>query len=222
MAAFIFFSTVWRRLRSQPPTGAPQMFRGGDFDIDKNGSEARDHPSSEDLLLDLQLRRFFKREYGHAQPPESAFVRLMRANTQYASRLPSLTEAAYRSLTGQISARLLSSGVALAVLLAVLGANTSQLLRGGQDEVFRDAPARATTQYAIHNSQQAVEVWRERLEAEEAELPTPHTSASPRGLMQVEPSDDLIMTSPHRPLKSRGSAEQQDLMEPPLMLGSQF
>src|SRR5205085_998546 len=46
---------------------------------DENGEEGEDDRSYGDALLDLQMRLFFRREYGSAEPPAHLFQRVLWA-----------------------------------------------------------------------------------------------------------------------------------------------
>ena len=106
---------------------------------DENGEEGEDDRSYGDALLDLQMRLFFRREYGSAEPPAHLFQRVLwaieRHNHQKAawpdhSRIP---QALARSVQRWRSA--FSSAAALFTLLTsnlpVLSATTP--CNGGQD-----------------------------------------------------------------------------------------
>ncbi|HEX9987779.1 MAG TPA: hypothetical protein VGE45_04775 [Chloroflexia bacterium] len=111
-------------------------------------------------MLDAQLRLFMRADFEGVEPPAGQYARVERLISHdeevagnlpiHASLpssrpfLPSLTSDMptspfraskpsgrfYRFLTGTASARLLPGGIALTVMMMVLGANVSQLLNG--------------------------------------------------------------------------------------------
>jgi hypothetical protein len=100
---------------------------------------ARDNDLSyEDALLDIQLRNFFKAEYGAAQPPSGVFPRLLAAiRAHERGEEPSgitgpvaAFMSLYRVLQASSTQRLVSGAVTAALLVAVLSSNSVHFLTG--------------------------------------------------------------------------------------------
>jgi hypothetical protein len=94
--------------------------------------------SYEDALLDLQIGNYLKAEYGHAQPQSAVFPRLLAAiraheQKQTTTRGPlpvTAFMALYRALHSPAAGKLVSSGIAAVVMIAVLSSNSAQFTRG--------------------------------------------------------------------------------------------
>jgi hypothetical protein len=113
--------------------------------------------SYEDALLDSQIRQCMAAEYSNVEPPPGVFARVVQAihedvepNAKWRMRaaefiryaspatwvpaIPqsfgALVSALYRPLTGPAMARLVPGVVALTLVMAVMGAGTSHLVRG--------------------------------------------------------------------------------------------
>lgn len=100
--------------------------------------------SYQDALLDLSVRLYMQEEYGSVKPPTGAFRKLMRAiegrlnmgadHGGQSSRKPAQAATSFLSafrnaLSGQIAARLLPGGVAMALTLGIgLAANAGHAL----------------------------------------------------------------------------------------------
>jgi hypothetical protein len=102
------------------------------------GADAEHDLSYEDVLLDLQLRQYFKAEYGVSEPPARVFPRLMSAIqahergrvTPEASRPVAAFVAIYRVLRTTTAHRLVSGGIAAALMIAILSSNSAHFLTG--------------------------------------------------------------------------------------------
>lgn len=113
--------------------------------------------SYEDALLDAQLRLFLRAEYEDVQPPEGQYNQVthiiaQRSHVEPRPRLltPLLRGRiyVYRKLTGPVLARLAPGGVALALLLMVLGTNASVMLRGDRGVLYGSYDSSAPTPVA--------------------------------------------------------------------------
>ena len=127
------------------------------YDASEEGTAPPDELSYEDALLDAQLRLFMRADFEGVEPPAGQYAQVERLISQDKEAdgsllLPSLPFSSpflppsdlptspfrgsrpsgrfYRLLTGTASSRLLPGGIALALMMMVLGANASQLLRG--------------------------------------------------------------------------------------------
>ncbi|MEO8287284.1 MAG: hypothetical protein ABI670_12740 [Chloroflexota bacterium] len=92
--------------------------------------------SYEDALLGLEIRSFLQAEYGQTEPPAGVFRRIMRAieqqlATESRKTQPEFIARFYRAMSGPFTARLVPGAVALSLMVAVLGTNFPQVLRGG-------------------------------------------------------------------------------------------
>jgi hypothetical protein len=113
--------------------------------------------SYEDALLDTQISRSLHSEFGALQPPANSFHRLLAAidgkrtarpappDTGLAGSIApvwSFRRAAYGLITGPGVARLVPGGVALMLVLGVLGSDTTLLLPGnrGMHDLARPTP----------------------------------------------------------------------------------
>lgn len=94
--------------------------------------------SYEDALLDPQIRQYFKAEYGLAQPPSGVFPRLLAAiraheagdTAPQGTRTSAAFLTLYRVLRTSTVQRLVSGGIAAALVIAVLSSNSAHFLRG--------------------------------------------------------------------------------------------
>lgn len=94
--------------------------------------------SYEDAIFDLQLRNFFRAEYGQVEPPPRAFPRLLAAirahergqAVQEAPRPIAAMLSVYRALRTTTAHRLVSGGIAAALMIAVISSNSASFLRG--------------------------------------------------------------------------------------------
>lgn len=94
--------------------------------------------SYEDALLDLQISNYLKAEYGFEQPPSGVFPRLLAAIRAHERREPVIEGsrrvaafmAVYRVLHSPATSKLVSGGIAAAVMIAVLSSNSVTFLRG--------------------------------------------------------------------------------------------
>lgn len=125
------------------------------YNLSEQGDSPPEELSYEDALLDAQLRLFMRADFDGVSPPSGQYAQVEQLILQDKEAegslltLPSLPSPRpalqsptspfptsqpsgrlYRLLMCTASVRLLPSGIALALLLMVLGANVSQLLRG--------------------------------------------------------------------------------------------
>ena len=132
------------------------------------GAAAECDLSYEDALLDLQLRQYFKSEYGFTEPPARVWPRLIAAvhahergqATLEASRPIAALASIYRALRTTTAHRLVSGGIAAAVMVAVLSSNSAQFLRGTAVSFVREEAM--PTPSAIVSGRDAIELATER------------------------------------------------------------
>ncbi|MDQ3929830.1 MAG: hypothetical protein M3328_11895 [Chloroflexota bacterium] len=139
--------------------GLPTRTKAKLYNAPEEGNAPPDELSYEDALLDAQLRLFMRAEFDGVEPPAWQYAQVERLISQDKETdgsliLPSLPSSTpflpaltsdlpaspfrvsrpsgrfYRLLMGTASSRLLPGGIALALMMMVLGANVSQLLRG--------------------------------------------------------------------------------------------
>jgi hypothetical protein len=118
--------------------------------------------SYEDALLDLQLRNYFRAEFGVAQPPSGLFPRLLAAIRAHERREaaiePPRPRAAllslYRLLGAPAAGRLVSGGIAAAIMIAVLSSNSAHFLRGTAVSLVREEST-PTAQVALSEAEAA-------------------------------------------------------------------
>lgn len=127
------------------------------YDVSKEGAAPPEELSYEDALLDAQLRLFMRADFKGVEPPSGQYAQVERLISQDKEAdnsliLPSLPSSSpflppsdlpaspfrasrpsgrfYRLLTAPASVRLLPGGIALALMIMVLGANVSPMLKG--------------------------------------------------------------------------------------------
>lgn len=100
----------------------------------------------EDALLDLELRNYFRMEYGLAEPPSHVYPTLLAAiraherglDTPETSRPVAAFVSVYRALRTATAHRLVSGGIAAALLIAVLSSGSADFLRGTAVSLLRE------------------------------------------------------------------------------------
>lgn len=151
-------SFIHKLLRKSPP-------------IEADDSAMLNDLSYEDALLDVQLRSFFRAEYGRENPPQGVFPRLMRAirlvggeqrtssKTGMAGQLGQTLATIYRRGICSNMGRSLSGALVTAFLMLAMGPNISELLNGrpilGTDAQFGrpgNPSAIASTNYRVPSS----------------------------------------------------------------------
>jgi hypothetical protein len=151
---------------------------GGKLERDEDaGTAAESDLSYEDALLGLQLRHYFKAEYGIAEPPARVLPRLIAAIQAHergqaateASRPVAVLASVYRALRTDTAQQLVSGGVAAAVMIAVLSSSSAQYLRGTAISFVRGEAT--PTASAVISSQDVVELATERDERYVLHLP---------------------------------------------------
>lgn len=124
----------------------------------KHRSQCED-PDYEDAVLDARLTRFMRSEYGQAHPPQDSFLRTMRLirHRTHAKPAPNSTVERPRpalpplrlavTLTADGAARMVSGGIALTLLLMVVGSNLPLLYPRQALHSTHDGPAAVSTAY---------------------------------------------------------------------------
>ena len=149
LSLIIFLQRMWRKRDGEPSllsvdrpdhrSSASRLDRADPSDSDL---------SYEDALFDSQMRHFFRSEFGDAEPPSEIFSKVMLAirHSQEADRAFStrpldtwraLIGTACRALAGPAVARIVPSGVALTMMVTLLGSHLPQMLGGEFDGVVR-------------------------------------------------------------------------------------
>jgi hypothetical protein len=100
----------------------------------------------DDALFDLELRNYFRMEYGLAEPPSHVYPTLLAAiraherglDTPETSRPVAAFVSVYRVLRTATAHRLVSGGIAAALLIAVLSSGSADFLRGTAVSLVRE------------------------------------------------------------------------------------
>jgi hypothetical protein len=140
---------LWLAARSE------QAGRNRLYSQDTTADSATDHDLSyDDALLDSQLRRFYRIEFGQIEPPKGAFLKVLDAielclgaSSDLKSRcergLSHTFMSAYSAFMEPYLARLASGGVAVALLFILASAGGVPLIEMGQDATISAGLTRA-------------------------------------------------------------------------------
>lgn len=106
-----------------------------------SGRSQEDHDPGTDELLSIQLRRFFREEFGRIEPPADVFQRVLRAIAGGAelskqmrrgcSPAPFNFARQIKRLTNGNVGRLTSGSITIALVLLVLSGSKTQIFTGG-------------------------------------------------------------------------------------------
>jgi hypothetical protein len=187
-------------------------------------SESENDLSYEDALLDWKLRRFMQSEYGHAEPPQGVFGRVLVAikagsssvsstGAKFRSSLTVLATRIYKTLAmPTATSRILPGIVAFGLIVMVLSTNTHNVvtnpsLHAYPNIDFSDITARTTSNHIISS---------EQAQQEEREQFTVRGNV-PEGLSQFYPAADLAFyhqVERHMPTLKKhitGNEQSQDI-----------
>jgi len=144
MSFSLFFSARWNNYRRVHlyGQGAPLQSPRKEGNPGSAGAANDTDPATandltyEDAILGLEIRSFMQAEYGSAEPPQGVFQLLMRAigHTLAPSRSGAnyaLASHVMRALNGPVTARLVPSVIAFALVLMVFGTSGMRFLSTG-------------------------------------------------------------------------------------------